>query len=404
MKTKHLIFLPLLSILLLVSCRKTEKQDLLGIIDKSLERATVLSLDMAKSLENDTLLLPRSFENGKLVTSDSRWWCSGFFPGVLWYLYENQPTEELKKYAVDYTDRVEREKFTTDNHDVGFMVYCSFGNGFRLLETESYKEVILQASKSLSTRYKDPIGLIRSWDWNKETWQYPVIIDNMMNLEMLMWAAKNSGDKRFEEIARNHADKTMKEHFRPDYSCFHLVDYDTITGNARLKQTVQGYSDSSSWARGQAWAIYGYTMMYRETGDKKYLDHAEHIARFILNHPRLPEDKIPYWDFDAPNIPDELRDASAGAVMASAFIELSTLTSDKKLSEQCLRTAETQIRTLSSPEYLAEPGTNGNFILKHSVGSLPGKQEVDVPLTYADYYYVEAMVRYKKLGSILKAG
>jgi len=375
----------------------SRKQEMIDIIDKSLERATILSLDMAKSLENDSLLLPRTFEKGKLVTSDSRWWCSGFYPGVLWYLYENNPTDVLKKYAIDYTARVEREKYTTDNHDVGFMIYCSFGNGLRLLEKDGYKDVIIEASKSLSTRYKSPVNLIRSWDWNEQVWEYPVIIDNMMNLEMLMWTSKETGNKSFETIALNHADKTMKEHFRDDYSCYHLVDYDTLTGNSRLKQTVQGYIDSSSWARGQSWALYGYTMMFRETKQARYLEHAENIARFILNHPRLPEDKIPYWDYDAPNIPNELRDASAGAVMASAFIELSGLTDDKKLSSQCLQTAETQLRTLSSPEYLAEPGTNGNFILKHSVGTFLRNNEVDVPLTYTDYYYVEALIRYKKL-------
>jgi len=189
----------------------------------------------------------------------------------------------------------------------------------------------------------------------------------------------------------------MRNHFRSNYSCYHLVDYDTITAQARLKQTVQGFSDSSSWARGQAWALYGYTMMYRETGLSKFLTQAENIAQFIVNHPRLPKDKIPYWDFDAPNIPSALRDASAGAIMASAFIELSQLTKDKKLSKRILKTAEQQIISLSSDQYFAKTGTNGNFILKHSVGSLPGKTEVDVPLTYADYYYVEALLRYKKL-------
>lgn len=389
------LFAIILNALFITSCRDSNEKEMATIVNQSLEMATTQSLAMAKSLEKDSLLLPRSFEKGSLVTSDSRWWCSGFFPGVLWYLYENTPTEELKKYAQLYTDRVEREKFTTDNHDVGFMVFCSFGNGQRITGNEKYKDVIAKASESLSTRYKDNIHLIRSWDWNREVWQYPVIIDNMMNLEMLMWAAKETGNNRFEEIAKNHADKTMKEHFRPDYSCYHLVDYDTISGDSRIKQTVQGYSNESSWARGQAWALYGYTMMARETEDADYLSQAEKIAEFILNHPNLPDDKIPYWDFNAPNIPNEFRDASAGAIMASAFIELSRLTKDEKLAKKCKQTAVTQLKTLSSPEYLAKPGENGNFILKHSVGSLPGKSEIDVPLTYADYYYVEALMRYK---------
>lgn len=394
---KHINHLLLvLFIFLAMSCHDQDKE-MLDMIEKSLDRATILSIDMARALENDTTQLPRSVENGELITSDSKWWCSGFFPGTLWYLYENKPTEELKRFAQDYTARVEVEKWTTDNHDIGFMIYCSFGNGLRILGTEAYKDVIVQASKSLSSRYKEHIGLIRSWDWNAEVWQYPVIIDNMMNLEMLMWAAKQTGNTYFESIAVQHADKTMKEHFREDFSCYHLVDYDTISGNARLKQTVQGYADESSWARGQAWAVYGYTMMFRETGLRKYLSHAENVARYLLHHPNLPDDKIPYWDFNAPNIPNELRDASAGAVMASAFLELSLLTEDTQLKEKCFRTASTQLKTLSSPQYLAEPGTNGNFILKHSVGSIPGKHEIDVPLTYADYYYIEALMRLRKI-------
>lgn len=378
------------------ACGKS-RPEMQKIIEKGLDRATTQSLAMAQSLENNSLL-PRTFENGKLITSDSKWWCSGFFPGTLWYLYENNPTEKLEKYAINYTNRVEDQKYTTDHHDTGFIIYCSFGNGLRLIGTESYNDVIVQASKSLSTRFKDKIGVIRSWDWNGEMWQYPVIIDNMMNLEMLMWASKHTGDKRFSDIAVSHADKTMKEHFRDDYSSYHVVDYDTITGNSRLKQTWQGYSNESSWSRGQGWALYGYSMMYRETGDEKYLSHAENIANFMINHPNMPQDMIPYWDYNAPEIPDAKRDASAGAVMASALIELSQQTKNKNLSNLYLNTAEIQIKTLTSAEYLAEPGTNGNFVLKHSVGAIPRDQEIDVPLTYADYYYVEALIRYKKLG------
>lgn len=396
-RTRGLAIVGLALVFVLLCACNDNKMSMRQTIEKGLERATILSIAMAKSLENDAALLPKTFEEGELVTSSSKWWCSGFFPGTLWYLYENNPTEELKKYAIDYTSRVEDQKYTTNNHDVGFMIYCSFGNGLRLLGTESYNAVIVEASKSLSTRYKDHVGLIRSWDWNTETWQYPVIIDNMMNLEMLMWAAKYTGDDRFSEIAINHADRTMKEHFREDYSCYHVVDYDTITGESRLKMTWQGYSDSSSWSRGQAWAVYGYSMMYRETGEPKYLEQAENIAKYIINHPRLPKDKVPYWDFDAPAIPNELRDASSAAIMASAFIELSQHTNDKKLAKRCIETAKKQIVSLTSEEYLAEPGTNGNFVLKHSVGAIPRDLEIDAPLTYADYYYVEAMTRYKRL-------
>jgi unsaturated chondroitin disaccharide hydrolase len=366
-----------------------------SVIDNALTHAQAQSLLMAKSLENDKEKLPRSFVNGKLTTSDSRWWCSGFFPGVLWYLYEADNNAEVLRYAKEYTARVEQEKYTTDNHDVGFMIFCSFGNGYRLTGDLAYKEVINTASQSLSTRYSEKVGLIRSWDFNKDKWQYPVIIDNMMNLEMLMWSAKVTGNKRFADISVSHANKTMEHFYRPDMSCYHVVSYDTITGLPNKKQSWQGYSDSSSWSRGQGWGLYGYTFMYRETKDTTYLEMAKKIADYMINHPRMPKDYIPYWDFDAPGIPNEPRDASAASLMASALIELSEYV-EKTLAKKYLKVAEIQLRTLATPEYTAKIGENGNFILKHSVGSLPHKSEVDVPLTYADYYYVEALVRMKK--------
>ena len=384
------------AVCLFAGCSNGGKDGMDDLVDRSLERAIVQSKLMASDLISKPGLLPRTIDKeGKLETSTSRWGCSGLCRGVLWYLYEVSSDDSLKNYAQEFTKRIEREQYTTTNHDVGFMLYCSFGNGLRLTKDESYKKVLLQGSKSLSTRYRPMVGCIRSWDWNKKVWQYPVIIDNMMNLEMLMWASKNSDNPEFSKIARSHADVTMKNHFRSDYSCYHVVSYDTITGLPEKKNTCQGYSHESSWARGQAWALYGYTMMYRETKDLRYLEQATNIAKFIINHPNLPTDKVPYWDFDAPDIPNTLRDASAAAIMASAFIELSVY-AETNIAKLCLETAKIQIKTLSSPEYLSEPNTNCNFILKHSVGNYPGKGEIDVPLTYADYYYVEALVRYKK--------
>lgn len=387
----------LLFIAILMGCAGKDEMD--AVIEKGLSVSVEQSKLMAKSIWEQKTLLPRTLDKeGKLITSDSKWWTSGFFPGVLWYLYEATGDTLLKEYACDYTSRVEKEKYNKGNHDVGFMLYCSFGNGYRLTGNEKYKQVLLKGAESLSTRYKDHIGVIRSWDFNRAVWQYPVIIDNMMNLELLEWASKHSDNSRFAAIARSHADVTLKNHFRADYSCWHVVSYDTITGQPEKKHTRQGYSHESSWSRGEAWALYGYVMMYRETQQKHYLAHAKKVANYILTHPRMPEDGIPYWDYDAPDIPDTYRDASAGAIMASAFIELSTMIQGE-LSRKCLMMAETQLKTLTSPEYLAEPGTNGNFILKHSVGSLMEHSEVDVPLTYADYYYVEALLRYQKVKS-----
>lgn len=370
-------------------------QSLKNVIDNAFQNAEQQSLLMAKKYESQAGRLPKSFENGKDVSSDSRWWCSGFFPGTLWYLYENNKNQEVLKYAKLYTDRVEREKYTTDNHDVGFMLYCSFGNGLRLTGEERYKEVLLTGAKSLATRFDPQVGLIRSWDHKQEVWQYPVIIDNLMNLELMLWAASYSKDENFKKIAISHADKTMQYHFRPDYSSYHVVSYDRKSGVPHLKQTHQGASDESAWSRGQAWGLYGYTYLYRETKNQRYLEQAKNIANFLISHPQMPKDFIPYWDYNAPQIPNTTRDASAACIMASALVELSDFV-DAKLKKKYMAVVDTQIRTLSSVEYTAKLGENGDFILKHSTGAFPFNAEVDAPLTYADYYYLEALTRLKK--------
>ena len=384
----------------IVACQP-KQESMTDLIKRSLNRSVEQSLLMAESLKNQPELLPRSINsNGESMNSNSSWWCSGYFPGVLWYLYENNPSAILLDYARNYTARVEKEKYNTGTHDIGLMLYCSFGNGYRLTGDTAYHNIMLTGAESLASRFNPVTGCIQSWDgnqsWHGHRWQFPVIIDNMMVLEILFWASKVSGNPKYRDICISHADVTMKHHFRPDYSSYHVVSYDPVSGQPEAKNTHQGYSDESAWARGQAWGLYGYVVMYRETKDKKYLEQAKHIAGFILNHPNMPEDKIPYWDFNAPDIPNSLRDASAGAIIASGLIELSGYV-EAALSKTCLDVAETQLRTLSSPEYLAEKGTNGNFILKHSVGHLSGNSEIDVPLTYADYYYVEALMRYLSL-------
>jgi len=368
-------------------------------VDEALEFSLKQSIAMAKVMDTLPGRLPKTIKpNGEFETSDQRWWTSGFFPGQLWYMYEYSGDENIKNLAHQYSLRVANQQYTTDNHDVGFMIFCSFGNGYRLTKNEDYLSVIENASKSLCTRFNPITGCTRSWDrgaWNKR-WQYAVIIDNMMNLELLMWAAQEFKNPEFEKVALSHANTTMKNHFRPDGSSYHVISYDTITGEPHAKNTAQGYSDSSAWARGQAWGLYGYSMMYRMTGKKEYLEKAKTIANFIINHPNLPEDKIPYWDFNAPDIPNAKRDVSAGAITCSALLELSGFV-DKKLSNQYLDVAKKQLSAMCNKPYLANLGENGNFILKHSVGHLPNKSEVDVPLTYADYYFVEALIRYKNL-------
>ncbi|MCL2561961.1 MAG: glycoside hydrolase family 88 protein, partial [Rikenellaceae bacterium] len=296
------------------------------LIDRNMQLAIEQYKYMSTLLPPDRL--PMSYENGEFKTSGTGWWCSGFYPGTLWYLYEYSGDEQLLAEAIRSTELLEKEQYNTRTHDLGFMLFCSYGHAYRLTGNPAYKEVIMTGSESLSSRYNHTIGAIRSWDFG--TWQFPVIIDNMMNLEMLTWATRESRNPRFHEIAVTHADKTLANHFRPDASSYHVIDYDRESGERVGAHTWQGYSDDSSWARGQAWGLYGYTMMSRETGDRAYLDHARRIADFMLGHPNMPDDLIPYWDFNAPDIPDTSRDASAAAVTASALVELSSLANEPR--------------------------------------------------------------------------
>ncbi len=346
---------------------------------------------LLKSLKGQTNM-PRTVEDGRLRTVAPKDWTSGFFPGSLWYLFEFTHDEKWKAAARDFTARIESMKDYSGSHDVGFILKCSYGNGYRLTGDPHYRDVLIQGARTLSTRFKPEVGLIRSWD--HKGWEYPVIIDNMMNLELLTWSARAANEPLLRSIALQHADNTLKNHFREDASSWHVVDYNQTNGVAVNKQTHQGAADSSAWARGQAWALYGYTMMFRETCNHEYLAHAEKIARFLINHPRLPSDKIPYWDFDAPNIPNAPRDASAAAVMASALVELSENV-EPDFSKQSLELARQQLLTLSSPSYLAKFAANGGFLLRHCVGNMPKNSEVDVPLNYADYYFLEALLRYR---------
>ncbi|CAN0028143.1 unnamed protein product, partial [Chrysoparadoxa australica] len=271
------------------------------------------------------------------------------------------------------------------------------GNAYSISGNEDYVPVIIQASESLITRFNETAGVIKSWDWARgDDWTYPVIIDNMMNLEMLLWASEKAGNPEFKQVALTHADPTLKHHYRADNSSWHVLDYDTVNGGVNGKMTHQGYANESAWARGQVWGLYGYTVMYRMTQDTKYLDMAKKIADFVLNHPNLPEDKVPYWDFNAPDIPDAYRDASSAAIAASALLELQKYVDDS-LSSVYIANAGEMLESLSSPKYLAALGENGNFILKHGVGHLPGGNEIDAPLSYGDYYFIEALIRYLKL-------
>ena len=337
---------------------------------------------------------PRTTKGDTLVLVASKDWTSGFFSGNLWYMYELTKDKKWLEKAKEFSEPIEQEKTNGVTHDMGFKIYCSFGNGYRLTKEPKYREIMIQSARTLITRFNPTVGSLRSWDHHAEVWDFPVIIDNMMNLELLFWAFKETKDSTFYKVAISHANTTMKNHFRSDFSSYHVIGYDPKTGAVTKRNTHQGFSDESSWARGQAWGLYSYTMCYRETGDKKYLQQAENIGNFILNNPSTPKDLVPYWDYNAPKIPNEPRDVSAASITASALYELSTMVSDKAVFYK--ETADKIMKNLNKT-YKAEPLTNRGFLLIHSTGNLPAKSEIDVPIVYADYYYLEALLRKRKL-------
>lgn len=388
---KHLVILLLFSIVL-YSCKKTETENydwLANGIDVAAYQLKLTSEEIA-----DSAKFPRSIKNGERRLENLYDWTSGFFPGSLWLEYELTGDDYYKVQATKFTNLLHDLKDYKGTHDLGFMVFCSFGNAERLSPNDSIKQILIDASESLSSRYNDTVKSIRSWDFGD--WSYPVIIDNMMNLKMLFYTSDISKNEKYRNIAIQHANTTMKNHFRDDFSSYHVISYLTETGAVESKGTFQGYSDNSAWARGQAWGLYGFLDCYEETGDKKYLDFAIKIADYIMKNVKT-DDLIPYWDYNAPGIPNVPRDASAAAVTCSALLKLSKLVDNKA---EYFNYAETILKNLSSEKYLAKKGDNKGFILMHSVGHLPADSEIDTPLNYADYYYLESIIRYTGIKNI----
>lgn len=384
-------------------CMCTHKPSGTLDVNKALDYCAKQTQRTLTELETDSgidyTMMPRN-----IMADEQHWncrkatkeeWCAGFWPGVLWYDYEYTKDKQVLEEAENFTHSL---KFLSHipayDHDLGFLVFCSYGNGYRLTKNPAYKQVILDTADTLATLFNPIVGTILSWPREVEprNWPHNTIMDNMINLELLFWAAKNGGNPYLYDIAVSHADKTMKSQFRPDYTSYHVAVYDTITGNLIKGVTHQGYADSTMWARGQAWAIYGYTVVYRETKDPKYLDFAQKVTDVYLD--RLPEDKVPYWDFDDPSIPNAPRDASAGAVVASALLELSTYLPNgtgKRYKDAAIE----MLTSLSSDSY--QSGESKPSFLLHSVGHWPNHSEIDASIIYADYYYIEALLRLKRL-------
>lgn len=391
---KKQIIIGSLGLLLFAACKTSfdEKQNL----DYCLAQ-TGKTLKLAPA---DSSQIPRSIANGKTQWRlvNYRDWTCGFWPGILWYAYEYSKDPSLKKQAQRYSGALyPLVDSAAIDHDLGFQVYCSIGNGYRLTHDPTYKNMLLRAADTLSKLFNPKVGTILSWPREVPGVDWPLrhntIMDNMINLELLFWASKNGGSKNLYDIAVKHAQTTMLNHFRADYTSYHVVVYDTATGSKVKGITHQGYSDSSMWARGQSWAIYGYTMVYRETKDTQFLNFAQKVTDVYLKD--LPDDLIPYWDFNAPGIPNAPRDASAAAVTASALLELSTFVTDKTKADEYRRKAEQMLIDLSSDKYQSR-NINSAFLL-HSTGHKPNGGEVDASIIYADYYYMEALLRLQKL-------
>lgn len=346
---------------------------------------------------SDDSLIPRNIGPDKKSWNlvDYEDWTSGFWAGVLWQLYEYTNDEVWKNKAEYYSKLLVplSERPATD-HDLGFQIYNSIGHGYRFTKSSSYKDILLNTARSLASLYNPKVGTILSWPVmaEKMDWPHNTIIDNMINLELLFWAARN-GETELYDAAVKHAETTMNNHFREDHTTYHVVVYDPVSGKKIKSLTHQGYADESLWARGQAWAIYGFTMVYRETKDPHFLDFAQKVTDVYLN--RLPENGIPYWDFDAPDILNQPRDASAAAVTASGLLELSGYVTDAEKARYYLDQAVQMIQVLSTEAFQSRD-QNPAFLL-HSTGHYPNGSEIDYAIIYADYYYLEALLRLHKL-------
>lgn len=397
-------YISILTLILLVfnalSCSSNKDDETTRImVDESLEYCQNQIARSLKEIDKDTCLLPRNMEKNAV-----RWhmvnpydWTSGFWPGILWYNYENSKDESIKEKAIQYTECLESllSPNHDGDHDLGFQFLCSYVNGYRLTGNDNYRQIALKGAEKLAGFYNPSVGTILSWAHMSDQmgWPHNTIMDNMMNLELLFWASKNGGKPEYYKMAERHAQVTMENQFRDDYTNYHVAIYDTITGKFMRGVTNQGLNDQSFWARGQAWAIYGFTMVYRETKNKDFLRFVEKVTDVYLE--RLPEDYVPYWDFDDPAIPNAPRDASAAAITASALLELSQLEDDSEKSATYKDYAIKMIKSLSSENYRSAD-SKPSFIL-HSTGNLPAGYEIDASINYADYYYLESLIRYKKM-------
>ena len=391
-------FLFIIATCLFISCLSEHKyidaDQQLDYCSQQVNRALEAMCDSDYTMEPRNILAGDTTWNCRKACAEE--WCSGFWPGILWMDYMETKEKHVLKAAEGYTGALAfLAQQPAYDHDLGFLVINSFLKGYEATGNTYYKQIALACADTLATLYNDKVGTILSWPRHvKDYGGHNTIMDNMINLELLFWASENGGSQRLKDIAVSHADTTMRYHFREDGSCYHVAVYDTLTGQFIKGVTHQGYADSSMWSRGQSWAIYGYTTVYRYTKEQRFLDFAQKVTDIYLK--RLKEtsdDWVPLWDMDDPRGLQAPKDASAACVVASALIELSQYV-EKKKAKVYQDAAESMLRDLSSEKYQSRE-KNVAFLM-HSTGHHPAGSEIDASIVYADYYYIEALLRWKK--------
>jgi unsaturated chondroitin disaccharide hydrolase len=381
--------------LLVLSCN-TSKSTNQEYIEKEIKEHAEFQLNFLlqqanSELRDGNVLFPRSFINNHIEFVQGTECNSGFFPGILWQMYRLTEDESWKNEAEKFTNILQQVQFNNNKLDSCYNLMASFGLGYQLTQDQELRETLIQAAKMMASRFNEKVGSIRSWNSDGDQQDFRVSIDNLMNLELLFWAWNETGETVFYNIACSHANNTIKNQFRTDYSTWHVVNYDSITGEVRGKTNQYESSAESCYSLSQAKALYGFTMIYRETKESKYLKQAEKIADFILNHSNLPDNSIPYREFSAPGMQDEVRDVKAAAIMASALLELSEYLPDN--TNQYRSVADIILRSLSSDHYLNKKREAGGFLLKQTAGSKLNDKDIDMASIYTDYYFLEALVK-----------